>query len=140
MSTGEAVYGPGKSGGFGCTRCWPAEAEAAWEARNALAVVADVIDEPHFHVMLLACPRCGQRFVSVFTETIDWADGDDPQAWCLSPVTTAEAAGLVRPGAAFAEPELDAFDPARRSLRVEHPKGGPRRVFWATGLSIGLHD
>ena len=80
---------------FGCVRCWPADAEAAWEARRALARSAELIEESHFHVMLLACPACDQRYVSVFTETIDWADGDDPQHWSLLPVTAAEAAELT---------------------------------------------
>lgn len=68
--------GPGED--FGCKRCWPPSAGAAWKARGALTHVAELIDESHFHVMILACPRCTQRFVSVFTETVDWADGDDP--------------------------------------------------------------
>jgi hypothetical protein len=56
---------------FGCEHCWPSTADAAWEARGALTHVQDLIDESHFHVMILACPHCSQRFVSVFTETID---------------------------------------------------------------------
>ena len=58
--------------------------------------VADLIDESHFHVMILACPSCAQRFVSMFTETIDWVNGDDPQDSTLLPVTEAEEADLVR--------------------------------------------
>ncbi|MBM4090244.1 MAG: hypothetical protein FJ276_12605, partial [Planctomycetes bacterium] len=61
---------------FGCQHCWPAKAEAAWDARRGLNKQADLIDESHFHVMILACPRCSQRFVSIFTEMVDWADGD----------------------------------------------------------------
>ena len=64
---------------FGCERCWPPIADAAWEARGGLTHVAELIDDSHFHVMILACPCCTQRFVSIFTETIDWEDGDDPQ-------------------------------------------------------------
>ena len=56
----------------GCERCWPSEADAAWEARRKLACAVELVDESHFHVMILACPSCEQRFLSVFTETIDW--------------------------------------------------------------------
>jgi len=42
------------------------------EARRALDFEAELIDESHVHVAILACGQCGQRFVSVFTETIDW--------------------------------------------------------------------
>jgi hypothetical protein len=53
---------------FGCASCWPPTAADAWEARSTLTHVAELIDESHFHVMILACPRCSQNFVSVFTE------------------------------------------------------------------------
>ena len=59
--------GPGQD--FGCERCWPSTADAAWEAREELTHVQELIDDSHFHVMILACPCCTQRFVSVFTET-----------------------------------------------------------------------
>src|SRR5262245_42703618 len=64
------------SSNFGCVRCWPPTPNAAWEARGSLRRVADLVDESHFSVGIMACPDCAQRFVSVFTETIDWAHGD----------------------------------------------------------------
>jgi hypothetical protein len=118
---------------FGCERCWPTAADAAWEARRALIHVAELIDESHFHVMILACPRCTQRFVSVFTETVDWADGDDPQFWTVLPITGREAADLVQQQHSLTETKLHALGPGRRCLRVEHPKAAPRRIFWRTG-------
>ena len=125
---------------FGCERCWPPAADAAWEARGALTHVAELIDESHFHVMILGCPRCTQRFVSVFTETIDWEDGDDPQYWTLLPITGTESADLVLRGAAVSETMLHALGPGRRALRLDHPKASAPRIFWGTGISIGLHD
>jgi hypothetical protein len=125
---------------FGCERCWPPDAEAAWEARRTLTHVADLIDESHFHVMTLACPLCSQRFVSVFTETIDWVDGEDPQYWTLMPITGAEAADLVRQQASLNETILNALGPGRRSLGRDFPKGDARRVFWGSGIYVGLHD
>ena len=67
--------------GAGCKRCWPSSADAAWKARDGLKLSAELIDESHFHVMILACPQCGQQFISVFTEMIDWINGDDAQYW-----------------------------------------------------------
>jgi hypothetical protein len=58
--------------------------------------------------MILACPRWAQRFLSVFTETINWEDGDDPQYWTLLPLTGAETADLVREGDSITETELRA--------------------------------
>jgi hypothetical protein len=99
-----------------------------------------LIDESHFIVAILACPRCGQQYVSVFTELIDWADGNDPQYWTLLPITWAEAESLMRQGASLSEMSLNALGRERRSLRRDHPKAGPPRVFWGSGINVGPHD
>lgn len=101
---------------FGCDRCWPALPESAWAARRALTKDADLVDESHFHVAIGICRRCGRRFVSVFTETIDWVDGDDPQDWTQLPITSDEAEALRQAGDGL-EPRLNGFGLARRSLR-----------------------
>lgn len=124
---------------FGCILCWPADAEAAWAARSGLVNRRDLIDESHFHVMVLSCPKCGQAYVSVFTESIDWADGDDPQEWTTLPLTADEAGRLVR-NEPPTEAVLSALGPGRRCLRRDAPKGAPPRAFWHTGLAIGWHD
>jgi len=113
---------------FGCERCWPPSAEEAWAARSTLTQQREWIDESHFRVVLLACPRCSQRFVSVFTETVDWADGDDPQYWTVLPVTAAEVERLE--ASAITESALNALAPERRSLRRDHPKAANPRTYW----------
>jgi hypothetical protein len=115
---------------FGCERCWPSAADAAWEARAALETEHELIDESHFHVTIRACRSCSQRFVSIFTEMVDWVDGDDPQYWTLVPVTAAEAAKLAEQGSSVTEMELNAFGRGRRRLRHDHPKGVPARSYW----------
>jgi hypothetical protein len=125
---------------FGCARCWPPEADDAWNARRTLTWAADLIDESHFHVMVLVCPSCGQRFVSVFTETIDWVDGDDPQDWTLLPITTEEADDLALQGASLSESTLNGLGPGRRSLRRDYGKGAQPLSVWSTGLYVGHHD
>ena len=125
---------------FGCERCWPATPDAAWEARRLLARVADLIDESHFHVMILVCRNCTQRFVSVFTETIDWEEGDDPQFWTLLPITGAEAAWLVQRRGSMTESQLNALGPKRRCLRHDYPKATVPRSSWGTGISVRPHD
>lgn len=132
--------GMGMGEGFGCKSCWPLDAETAWEARTRLAHYVELIDESHFHVMILGCPHCAQRFVSVFTEIIDWKDGDDPQYWTLLPVTAEEADNLVRQRESLAESDLDALGPGRRSLSFDSPKGFARNVYWSTGIQVGMHD
>jgi hypothetical protein len=125
---------------FGCERCWPLAADAAWEARRELSLVSEPIDESHFHVMILACPRCAQRFLSVFTETIDWVDGDDPQCSSLLPLTGAETDDLARHGDSLNESSLQGLGSGRRCLVRDSPKGAAPRNFWVTGLCMGPHD
>jgi len=125
---------------FGCERCWPTSADAAWEARRTLTREADLIDESHFHVMLLTCPECSQRFVSVFTETIDWVDGDDPQYWTLLPVATEEASDLARRGSSLTEATLSALRGGRKCLRRDSPKGEQPRSYWEISIVIGPRD
>jgi hypothetical protein len=140
------AVGPGTTGEdahmerFGCERCWPASADAAHEARRTLRGEAQLVDESHFRVGIRVCPACAQRFVSVFTETIDWDDGDDPQYWTLMPVTAEEVADLRRHGDDLSESTLNALGPARRCLQHDHPKGVPPRSYWGTGISAGPHD
>lgn len=129
------------AGDFGCARCWPAKADEAWAARDELRRGETLIGESHFHVITLACPHCAQRFVSVFTETIDWDDGEDPQYWTVLPLTEAEAASLAGgPDGEPSEAALNALGPGRRSLYRDHPKGAPPRVYWGSGIYIGPHD
>ena len=88
--------------------------------------------------MILTCDRCSQRFVSVFAETVDWVDGEDP--WSLVPVTEAEAARLIAQADSTTENELLALGPERRCLRRDNPKGAEPRAYWVTGMRIGPHD
>jgi len=125
---------------FGCADCWPPIAANAWEARPTLSQVAELIDESHFHVMILACPSCTQHFVSVFTEMIDWEDGDDPQYWTVMPITQVETVDLIKQRDSVTETTVEALGSGRRCLKRDHPKGPARHIFWGTGLILGPHD
>jgi hypothetical protein len=125
---------------FGCGSCWPPGADAAWKERATLTQTAELIDESHFHVMVLVCPRCTQSFLSVFTETVDWEDGDDPQFWTLMPITSAEVADLIGRGGSLTEADLRSLGPGRRCLRRDHPKASTPISRWGTGLFVGPHD
>jgi hypothetical protein len=126
---------------FGCADCWPPTADAAWEARQRLTPGTTLVDESHYAVRILACPRCGQDFVSVFTEIIDWTSGNDSQFSTLLPVTKAEVADLVLRGEALTEGVLEALGPDRRCLQHDFPRSAevPRNA-WGAGIFIGLHD
>jgi uncharacterized protein YbaR (Trm112 family) len=126
--------------GVGCAQCWPATADDAWRARQGLVRAAELIDDFHLHVMLLACPACRQSFLSVFTEIVDWADGMDPQSWMLTPVTATEVAALTARGSELSEAELNMLGCDRRTLWHDHPKGGPATSVWIGRMKVGRHD
>jgi hypothetical protein len=118
---------------FGCAVCWPEDAMAAWNSFTAMNIERELIAESHFSIKIRRCNICTQHFVSVFTETIDWIDGDDPQNMRVQPVTESEATTL----SAF---DVEKLAPGRRSLHWDFPKGGDSRAFWDKGVRIGLHD
>lgn len=124
---------------FGCARCWPDGAEAAWAVRADLARDAVLIDAQHVIATLLRCTACDQVFLSLFTERIDWIGGEDPQSWTVLPLVPAEAARLTADGPP-SEATIGALGSGRRSLRREHPSDGSVHVFWGTGIEVGEHD
>jgi hypothetical protein len=117
--------------GFGCGLCFGEDAEAAKAYR--LSTERDLVDESHFGVSIRRCSACAQRFVHVFTEFVDWADGDDPQYTDLLPVTDEEAARLASQGEQVDLGAIEAMGAARRRLVMSFPKGGPRHVFFTVG-------
>src|SRR5690554_2246946 len=60
--------------------CVSDDAGKAYAALPRGEVLARLAHDDHFRVALRRCNACGQRFLSVFTELIDWNDGDDSQA------------------------------------------------------------
>ena len=126
---------------YGCERCWPHDAAAAWEARQGLAQMSELVHESHYRVQILSCPSCGQNFLSVFTEWVDWAGGEDPIYWTVVPVDTGEVAALADPEGALGEAELEAMARGRRCLLVDYPTGVSKpTAAWGVGLRVGPHD
>jgi hypothetical protein len=125
---------------FGCARCFQADALSMAQARQNLIQIARLVDESHFDVVIRACPACRQQCVSVFTEMIDWQDGDDPQCVSILPLTASEAQQLMTAGEDVVA-LIERFGRKRRYLQVDHPKGAPERIGWVDGgLVIGPHD
>jgi hypothetical protein len=126
---------------LGCAACTRNSPEQTWTARASLAPVDTLVDESHYHVMLLECPACGDRCVSIFTETIDWAHGDDPQHWELMPLTWDEAEYLIGQQPDQVGSILETIGKTRRHLERDHPSSGAARLSWRAGnLFIGPHD
>lgn len=124
----------------GCGACFPQDAALAWEARDKLPVLAFLRDESHFIVSVLQCPACGQRFVSVTTELIDWDKGDDPVHRVQLPISEVDFQMLSTRHPSTFETALIALDPTRRSLHFDWPSGGEKSVYWGRGLHLLPHD
>ncbi len=126
---------------FGCECCFQAPAAEAAEARNRLRPLATLVDESHLGIRLVSCPDCGQIGASVFTETVDWVDSDDPQAVSLLPLTAEEVRRLEAAGDALVPDLIEEIGRGRRYLLVDMPKGEPTRVEWVlSGFWIHPHD
>lgn len=124
----------------GCSKCWHDEADQAWPLLKAAKRTEQMVDESHFSVSIAECAHCGQRFVWVFTETVDWVDGDDPQTLVVLPIEAEEQSALSLADADEIEAHLGRLGPGRRSLCWDHPKGQPAQTFWTHGITVGRHD
>lgn len=110
-------------------------------ALPGLRPIARLVDGSHFVVRVLACPVCGQHCVSIFTETIDWQDGEDPQYRSVLPVTSEESAALLAASPDSLVALIESLGRDRRYLQDDWPKDAPHRTRWADGpLLIGPHD
>lgn len=122
---------------LGCDGCFGMpDAAAAWAAVRTFPRVVDLIEESHYSVRVLACPRCGTHCVSVFAERIDWVNGEDPQSTWAMALTAAESEAIRgNPG------RVGEFGAGRRCLRMEYPAGADKKQFWETGpIRVGPHD
>ena len=124
-----------------CQSCWGDDAGRVWAGRPRLAPVASIVDDSHFIVAIARCASCGQHLVSVFCETIDWADGEDPQDWLLIPVEATEVQALIAAGERDVERTLFALAP-RRHLTRRFPKAADAPVLaWRSGpIRVPPHD
>lgn len=104
--------------------------------------VVTLVDESHFMASILQCVRCGQRFLTLFCEQVDWADSDDPQTWLAVPVSEEEARMLQAANVAADEDAILAIVANdRRFLYHDMPKGEADRLEWKTRpLFIPGHD
>jgi len=115
---------------------------AAKEAIRKAQHTVGLVDESHFIVSISRCVRCGQHFLTMFCERIDWADADDPQVWVGVPVSEDEVRRLRTANVAADENAvLRIIANERRFLHHDMPKGEADRLAWKTRtLFIPGHD
>lgn len=124
---------------FGCERCFGEDAALAWKASQATRL-RTFDQESHFGLHLTAC-SCGQRFVTVFTERIDWVGGEDDQTWLVLPVRDEESDRLEASPSDAVPGLVTAMGQGRRFLVRSFPTGGALSAWWReSGFGIGPHD
>jgi hypothetical protein len=116
---------------FGCADCYGEDAVAMLEYYlRELTTTRGIASDTHSSVALRACPKCGQQFVTNFTEWVNWAMGGDDQYYEVIPVTPDEAAEIVRAGADISNAHLNGLGRGRRHLRDAKRCGQERQVIW----------
>jgi hypothetical protein len=125
---------------FGCAKCWSEDAKLAYKAFGSLRIKSYLINESHYIVTIRVCNNCSQQFLSVFTETIDWVDGEDPQYRIVIPITVEESHLLAQSVDSISDGKLASIGVGRRSLRHDYPKDGKVSIYWGSGIQIRLHD
>lgn len=124
---------------IGCDTCWAPEASKAWDLIKGVPIEERLIDEPHYIVQIRACPSCSQRFLQTTTETIYWADGEDPISRTVIPITDEERARLLA-AQPLGDETIEGIGAGRQSLRYDWPKNEEPALFWGTGVRVGIHD
>ena len=125
--------------GVGCANCTGPDAAAAWTAMQAQRLSAR-IEESHFSVRLTRC-ICGQIFVIVCTERIDWKGGEDDQTWLALPLSAEEQAKLMACGENDVPGLVTEIGRGRRFLVRSFPTNGALSAWWRKdGFAIGPHD
>jgi hypothetical protein len=125
----------------GCERCFVGSAEQVYTRMRDLELVESLVDESHFSVHLKRCAACGQRFVSVFCESIDWSGGNDPQQFFWAPITAEEATSLRGLDENATERAILAIAPKRGCLDVYWPSSGDKQIDFVEGPTLlAPHD
>jgi hypothetical protein len=119
---------------FGCEKCFGASAEAFWASWQKFNQIASLVDDPHDIVRVVSCSKCGQRYVAVTTEFVDWQDGDDPIYRSIVPVTLDESERMLAQGANVDLRLIESLGSSRRHLCTSWPKGKDQSVYWSEGI------
>ncbi|MCE7002883.1 hypothetical protein LWC34_08565 [Kibdelosporangium philippinense] len=117
---------------FGCAQCYGEDAETVMEyCTKNLETTQRIVSDSHFGVSVRKCPECGQEFIAIFTEFVDWQGGDDAQYFDIVPVTPIEVKYFLE--ADLVIRELGKLGHARRRVSSDWPTGGTYQVSWKHG-------
>src|SRR5262245_36764531 len=115
---------------LGCRRCYGEDADAVWDYyEEGLEVERELVGDSHFIVQLRRCAECGQQFVWIFGEAVDWDGGEDAQRREIVPLRGGEAESVDK----LDYSAIAALGRERRYLETDWPTAGPPTAQWSTG-------
>jgi len=114
----------------GCARCFGADAAVAWSAIRS-GRSSSLISELRSGVDLETC-TCGQQFAVVFTERVNYLEGEDEMTWLALPISRAERARLVGSDPSQVPGMLVGIDASRRFL-ARTQVGASVDAWWRDG-------
>jgi hypothetical protein len=122
--------------------CFNPDPAAALASVRSASHHAQLVDESHFGVSLRKCEHSPQWWICFFCETVDWADGDDPQAFVAVPIDELERTTLASLQPPVQEAVLLQLVSRPRSFLLNNrPKGAPSTTEWRTAPPfIPAHD
>ena len=120
-----------------CPRCLGADPQEYLKDLVNFVNGKELIFESHYGVSVCCCPDCDQHWIIIWTERIDWEDGNDDQDTSIVPLTKEEAETLVKQGENVSMDMVEEFARNRKWLH-RYNREEPR---WRNGqLSIGFHS
>lgn len=121
--------------------CQSSEVDVAYESLLQTDVLSVVCDDSHFMVRLVECQSCFQRYLYVFTELIDWTDGDDSQSRSFTAVSRIEADTISQRGSKINGLEIMDLQLMGKTLWWVWPKGSKPDLHRSEGpLIVMPHD
>lgn len=121
--------------------CQSENTEIAYATISTGTRINQLADESHFGAYLIQCKLCDQLFLTIFCETIDWVDGDDPQTWSYTMVTEEEANQVRDLGDSIDDLSIMKLSLPGKTLWRSFPKGEQISLKWSDGpLIVMPHD
>ena len=122
-----------------CARC--ASGNATYDA-GAWVLDHRLIDESHLMVSAMHCRGCSHHAIKIWTELIDWTNGDDSSASLIVPLPAGTAVDQASLGSEFAVRALLRRLGPCPYLITCHPSGGDASPWrWCSGVpSVLPHD
>ncbi|HTJ72924.1 MAG TPA: hypothetical protein VL551_35630 [Actinospica sp.] len=117
---------------FGCPHCYAEDLPAAdADDHKRYELDTNLEDDSHFIVSILRCRACGQHFISIFTEYVDWEYSEDDQYRTLMPLTEQEAADLRSRAASVHD--VGDLGRTRRYVESSWPSRTAKTIRWTSG-------